>query len=235
MTFEEIFTQLRSLGSEHTQKTYKRHGSGENVFGVSFANYALLKKQFVGRGKDKQRAHALARQLWQTQNIDARSLATLIADPQQLTEAEVMGWVADIHYHALADLFAVLLFQAPCRQKKMNEWLSAPQEMLQRIAYTLLGRLALEDRSLPESFFEAHVQRLEPLLHAAPNRAKEAMNSALISIGSRSEALRHAVEQAADRLGPIRIDHGDTSCQTFVIREYLERIWARKQKLTNKE
>ncbi|TGE16408.1 DNA alkylation repair protein [Hymenobacter elongatus] len=230
MTFEEIFTQLQVLGTEQTRKSYLRHGSGPNVFGASFATYGVLKKQFVGRGKDKTLAHGMARQLWHTQNIDAQSLATMIADPQQLTEAEAEVWARDIQYYALADLLAALVAQTSFAQAKVAQWTMAPAEMLQRVGYSLVSRLALAASLLPDAFFEDQIVQMERAIQTAPNRAKEAINTAFISIGSRSEMLRALVEQAAARLGDIVIDHGDTSCQTFAIREYLGRVWARKAK-----
>lgn len=235
MTFEETIAQLRALGSEQTRKTYQRHGSGPNVYGVSFASYGALKKEFVGRGKVKTHAHAVARQLWATQNIDAQSLATMIADPQQLSGAEADSWAQDIYYHALADLFAALVAQTSFAPTKAAQWTAAPDEGHQRIGYSLLSRLALDNKGLPDTYFEGYLPQMEAAIHQAPNRAKEAINTAFISIGSRSEALRELAEQAADRIGEIVIDHGDTSCQTFDIRDYLARVWARKTKVAGKE
>jgi hypothetical protein len=45
MTLEETMTTLRKAGKEQTRKTYLRHGAGENVFGVSFADYGTLQKK----------------------------------------------------------------------------------------------------------------------------------------------------------------------------------------------
>ena len=36
---------LESLGTEQNRKVYRRHGAGENQFGVSFANLGKLHKQ----------------------------------------------------------------------------------------------------------------------------------------------------------------------------------------------
>ncbi|GAB2468837.1 hypothetical protein GCM10011375_29710 [Hymenobacter qilianensis] len=235
MTFEETIAQLRALGSEQIRKTYQRHGSGPNVYGVSFASYGALKKEFVGRGKDKSHAHAVARQLWPTQNIDAQSLATMIADPQQLSEAEADSWAQDIHYHVLADLFAALVAQTSLAPTKVAQWTAASDEGHQRIGYALLSRLALDNQDVSNAYFEGYLPQMEAAIHQAPNRAKEAMNTAFISIGSRSEGLRELAEQAADRIGEVVIDHGDTNCQTFDIRDYLARVWSRKMNVAGKK
>ncbi|QNH63813.1 DNA alkylation repair protein [Hymenobacter sediminicola] len=230
MTFAETISRLEALGTEQTRKTYRRHGAGDNVYGVSFADLGKLKKELVGRGKDRTAAHALARQLWATGNTDARTLALLIADPQQLTETEAQAWAADIRYHPLADFLAALVAGSAFAQAQMDKWLNAPAEMLQRAGYALLAHRAIHSSSLPDSYFEPYIQRIEQVVQQAPNRAKEAMNNCLIAIGSRTAALRQRIERAAAHIGPITIDHSDTSCQTFVIPAYLERVWARKQK-----
>ncbi|GAA4385299.1 DNA alkylation repair protein [Hymenobacter koreensis] len=230
MTFEEIYAQLQALGTEQNRKIYRRHGASGDLFGVSFANFSQLKKQLTGRGKDAAHAHALAQQLWATRNFDAQLLATMIADPRQLTEVAADAWAADTHCHMLADALATLVGGTQYAQGKVREWTSSPGEMHQRIGYSLLNGLALRSSALPDSFFEPFIARIEAGIAVAPNRAKEAMNNCLIGMGSRNETLRQQVEAAADRIGPVSIDHGDTSCQTFEVRPYLAKVWARKTK-----
>lgn len=228
MTFPELYEQLCTLGSEPTRRTYLRHGFGDNTFGVSFAALGTLKKQLVGRGKDKQLAHRLAQQLWQSGNFEARTLATMIADDQQLSAAEAEAWAADVTNHSLADALAGLVAGTAFAWERVAAWTLAPDEHRQRLGYALLSRLALQQPQLPDAHFEPYVARMEQQLQQAPNRAKEGMNGALIAIGGRSEALRRRVEAAADRIGPVVIDHGATACQTPSIRPYLAKMWARK-------
>jgi 3-methyladenine DNA glycosylase AlkD len=228
MTFDEIFAQLRALGSEQTRKTYLRHGFGDNTFGVSYAQLGQLKKQLVGRGKDKAHAHQVARQLWQSGNFDARTLATMVADPQQLTPAEAEAWAATVTNHSLADALAGLVAGSGFAWAQMEAWVQADDEYRQRLGYALLSRLAQQDAAVPDAAFEPHVARIEQQIQRAPNRAKEGMNGALLALGGRSELLRQRVEAAADRIGPVTVDHGDTACQTPAIRPYLAKMWARK-------
>ncbi|GAB2939961.1 DNA alkylation repair protein [Hymenobacter coalescens] len=228
MSFDEIYARLRELGSEQTRNTYLRHGFGDNTFGVSFADLSTLKKQLVGRGKDRTHAHRVAEQLWASGTFEARTLATLVADPAQLTPAQAQSWAPDLSNHSLADALAALVAGTDFAWTKAEEWMTAPGEYQQRLGYAVLARLAVQDNALPDEAFELYVARMELALQQAPNRAKEGMNNALIAIGSRSEALRRRVEAAADRIGPISIDHGATACQTFELRPYLAKVWARK-------
>jgi len=36
MTYREIMKELEALGTAQNRKVYRRHGAGENLFGVSF-------------------------------------------------------------------------------------------------------------------------------------------------------------------------------------------------------
>ena len=42
---EDVLRELELLGTEQTRKIYRRHGVGENQFGVSYANLGKLKKR----------------------------------------------------------------------------------------------------------------------------------------------------------------------------------------------
>jgi|GEM_PF-2575689 hypothetical protein len=63
MTFKQTMATLKKMGTAQNVKIYKRHGAGDNLFGVSFANLKLLKKQI-------KTDHKLAEKLWRTGNSD---------------------------------------------------------------------------------------------------------------------------------------------------------------------
>ena len=73
-TDTQVLQELEALGKEQTRKTYRRHGVGENQYGVSYADLGKLKKRL-------KTDHALALKLWASGNHDARILALMIADP----------------------------------------------------------------------------------------------------------------------------------------------------------
>ena len=88
MNLQETLDTLKSVGKEQTRKTYRRHGAGEDVYGVSSADLKSLQKKIK---KD----HDLARSLWATGNHEARILATMVADPQKLDGATLDAWASD--------------------------------------------------------------------------------------------------------------------------------------------
>jgi hypothetical protein len=52
------------------------------------------------------------------------------------------------------------------------------------------------------------------------------MNSAVISIGCRSAALRDRALAAAKCIGRVEVDHGDTACKTPDAAAYIRKTWA---------
>ena len=77
--------QLEEMGTAQNRKVYARHGVGEEMFGVSFANQNKLAKAI-------KRDQALALELWATANHDARILATMVADPAQADDPLLNSW-----------------------------------------------------------------------------------------------------------------------------------------------
>ncbi|MED1116921.1 DNA alkylation repair protein, partial [Bacillus paramycoides] len=92
MQLEEVMQQLEKYGTEQNRKTFKNHGAKEPLFGVSFANLKLLKKKI-------KKNHDLANSLWETKNMDAMTLATMILDPKKLTSEQLNRWVQQVDYY----------------------------------------------------------------------------------------------------------------------------------------
>ncbi len=215
MLLQDVMTTLESLGTEQTRKTWRRHGSGDNIFGVSFADLKTLTKKI-------KRNHQLACQLWETENVDARSLATMILDPEQLDEETAYKWISELNYYALGLLLAGCLAQSNFVQKVVNEWTDSENEYIRQSAYDALAcMLKRDDKSLSKQDCQKFLDKIEKELHAAPNRVRYSMNSALIAIGIYKTDLTDAALECAARIGTVDIDHGDTDCKTPDARAYI--------------
>ncbi len=223
MNAEKVMRQIESMGTEQNRKIYKRHGAGDNLFGVSFANLKKLKKQI-------KTDHGLAQELWATGNTDAQTLATMIADPFEATEDLLDRWAQDIQYYCLADVFVrVLVSRTPFAKKKAEQWSQSAGEFVGQAGWDLVGCLVMTDKSLPDSYFEPYLAKIETTIHSAKNRTKHAMGSALIAIGIRNEALQKKALAAAKRIGKVEVDHGETNCKTPDAVGYILKAWKHKQ------
>jgi 3-methyladenine DNA glycosylase AlkD len=218
-------SELESLGTAQNRKIYERHGAGDNQYGVSFANLNALKRRIK---KDP----ALAEALWQTGNTDARSLATMIVDPATMGGDDMDRWINDVEavrYYGLADLIVrYVAGPSPLARSKAEQWLQSDAEYIGQAGWELLGVVAMQDPTLPDAYFEPYLDRIESEIHGAKNRVRYAMNSALIAIGMRNEALRERAFQVAAAIGKVQVDHGQTGCKTPDATAYIKKAWARK-------
>ena len=75
----------------------------------------------------------------------------------------------------------------------------------------------------------AHLATIEGEIHARKNRVRDAMNSALIAIGIRNDALEEQALAAATRIGKVEVDHGETGCKTPDAADYIRRTLDRRR------
>jgi 3-methyladenine DNA glycosylase AlkD len=207
MTLEQVMQALANLGTAQNVAVYARHGVTDPMFGVSFTKLGALKKRIKIN-------HPLALELWATGNHDARVLATMIADPEAMDAKTLDAWVKTLNDYITTDVFAKLAACTSHARKKADRWIRLKHEYVARAGWTILAWLALNDLTLPDSFFQPYLEQIAQTIHTRQNRAKEAMNRALIAIGTRSENLEHDALEIAARIGKVEVDHGLTNCKT---------------------
>jgi 3-methyladenine DNA glycosylase AlkD len=149
-------------------------------------------------GRELGRDHPLALALWRTGIPDARILASLVGDPEQLTAAQMDAWAGGFRSWDVCDQVCMNLFdRSPLAWGKVREWARSEEEFVKRAAFALTASLASHDRVSDDARFE----RLLPLIARAAtderNFVKKAVNWALRGIGKRSRRLNRAAVAAA--------------------------------------
>ncbi|MFB5576198.1 MULTISPECIES: DNA alkylation repair protein [Bacillus cereus group] len=223
MLLEEVMQQLEEYGTEQNRKTYKNHGAKEPLFGVSFANLKLLKKKIK---KD----HDLAISLWETKNMDAMTLATMILDLKKVTTELLNKWVKEVDYYCLMDVLMTAICTSPIAIERMEEWTKSDDEWIGRAGWSLLANIAIKNKTLQDDFFFPYLEEIKANIHNEKNRKKEAMNSALIAIGIRNEDLEQTAIEMAREIGKVQVDHGATSCKTPDAEPYIKKARERAEK-----
>ena len=216
MDLKNALKELEAAGSEQTRKTYARHGVKPPMYGVNYPTFTKLKKLI-------KTDHVLAKQLWATGNHDARILATMIAEPAQMNEAELESWVAALDNYVLTDAVAKVAAESTYAMKKMQQWTRSTDEWTSSAGWRIMAAMA-GDRSLADNFFDPYLTRIEKEIHEAPNRTRYAMNGAVIAIGSRGGGAMTKAVTVAKRIGPVEVDHGDTGCETPEAVSYIKKV-----------
>lgn len=220
MTFGEVMSGLKAAGTAQNRKIYARHGATEPMFGVSYAGHTKLAKKI----KTDQ---ALAEQLWATGNHDARILASKIADPAHCDHHLLEQWVSDLDSYVLADAFAMLAASSPIAARKRSKWSKSRKEWIGRSGWLMIAHAAKSPEA-PDSEFHGIIERIAEEIGTAKNRTRDAMNSALIAIGSRHPFTKQAID-AARQIGKVEVDHGETGCKTPDAEPYIRKVLARKR------
>lgn len=228
MTLDQVMRELAELGTLQNIQVNTRHGITDPMFGVSFANLGAVKKKI-------KLDHTLALELWTTGNHDARLLATMIADPDRLDAKTLDAWVKDVNDYITTDAFAKLAAKTSHARKKAGRWIELKPEYVARAGWTMVAILALHDTSLSDDFFQPLLEQIARTIHTRQNRAKEAMNTALIAIGTRSASLEHEALEVAARIGKVQIDHGLTNCKTPDATQYILNTVQKKGFVTQRE
>ncbi|QQP77403.1 DNA alkylation repair protein [Bacillus sp. TK-2] len=223
MLLEEVMQQLEEYGTEQNRKTYKNHGAKEPLFGVSFANLKLLKKKIK---KD----HDLAVGLWETNNMDAMTLATYILDPKKIATEQLNSWIQNVDYYCLMDVLMKSICTSPIAIERMEEWTKSNDEWIGRAGWSLLANIVIKNKTLHDDFFSPYLEEIKENIHNEKNRKKEAMNSALIAIGIRNEDLERQAIEIAREIGKVEVDHGATSCKTPDAESYIKKARERAEK-----
>jgi len=180
------------------------------------------KDRYLGTGmsKLKERAkklpkdHSLAMECWQSELYDAKMLACFIDEPKKITPEEADEVVRGIDISGLGDQYVKnQVAKTAFRVAKAEQWANDKQQYVRRAGYQLIQILAKEDDTLPDSWFENYLRDIQNL-QQEPNFVKEMMAYALMSIGSRNASLHAIALRIADQAGEIKVDYGDTSCQS---------------------
>lgn len=217
----EVMAALEEAGTEQNRKIYSRHGVTGPCFGVSYANLAELARRI---GRD----HDLARRLWTTGNHDARELAGKVADPALLTRVEAEQWVRDADNYITTGTVAGLVALAPMARSCSDRWRDRRSEWIAAAGWAIVAATAEDPARWTVSDLRDLLGQIEREIHERPNRVRHEMTMALIAIALRDGNLRRSVLAASRRIGPISVDHGETSCVTPEVAPYVERTLAHR-------
>lgn len=165
----------------------------DKAFGVSVPALRKLAKSI---GKD----HALAQALWESGLHEARELATMIADPELVTEELMERWVMDIDSWDVCDHCCGNLWdKTPFAYRKAREWSRRPEEFVKRAAFSLMAALAVHDKTASDDAFIKFFAIIKRESIDERNFVKKAVNWALRQIGKRNRKLnRQAIETARE-------------------------------------
>lgn len=195
MDVNEVLAWLRSSSSGGERESLTRYGiPNDNALGVPMRE---LKKQAKMMG----RSHDLALELWKTGVYEARTLAAFIDEADKVSAAQMDDWAHHFDSWAICDTVCFHLFDRTAfAWEKVSAWSNSEEEFVRRAAFALLWALALHDKGAPDERFTDALKIIENARPDDRPLVNKAVDMALRGIARRSEALRHATMDVAERM-----------------------------------
>jgi len=198
MTCDDVLTRIRALGSKKDREGMARFGiNTTNACGVSLTALRKLAKE-IGRG------HSLALKLWRSGLHEAQLLATIIDEPDRVTERQMDRWVRDFDSWDTCDVCCSNLFdRTPFAWRKAVEWAARDEEFVKRAGFAMMAALSVHDKAASDAAFV----KLFPIIRREAtderNFVRKAVNWALRQIGKRNRPLNLKAVAVAERVRKI--------------------------------
>jgi len=198
MMLEKYLKQLKSLADPEAAAGMARFGiNPDNTLGVSIPTLRKMAKEI---GKN----HALAQQFWSSGIHEARLLAGMVDDPQEVTGEQMEGWVADIDSWDVCDQVCSNLFdKTRFAYQKAHEWSGRDEEFVRRAGFVLMAALSVHDKREGDEKFLEFLPLIKRGALDDRNFVKKAVNWALRQIGKRNMDLNKAAILAANDIQKI--------------------------------
>lgn len=221
-TVRSILADLKKVSDPQTKKTYVRHGApADKVYGVKVGAMKPIAKKIKGEQQ-------LGLELYDTGNRDAMYLAGLIVDGSKLSKAQLDAWVGKSRGYAGISESTVVWVAAehPDALAIARKWIESKDETTAAAGWCLYaGCLATRaDETLDLDEVQALMDRVVANIHTAPNRVRYQMNSFVIGVGCYVEPLLAEAKAAAEAIGMVEVDMGDTACKTPLAADYIAKV-----------
>jgi len=196
MTYDEAMAQLRALGSEKVRQMNAKNGSGDNQFGVKMGDIRVLAKQIKTDPE-------LGAKLWESGNVDAMFLATLIMKPKQLAVEDLDRMLGVLTFSHLVDWVGTNVIKLhPQKEAQRERWMNSAHPMTARMGWSLTAERIIK---APDGLDLAGLlDRIEAEMGSEPREVQWTMNYCLAEIGINFPEYRARAIAIGEKIGAFR-------------------------------
>jgi 3-methyladenine DNA glycosylase AlkD len=193
---KQIIEHLRSLESNENREGMMRFGirPETELLGISVTALRGIAKTYANN-------HELAGELWNSKIHEARILAGMLDDPDDVTLDQMESWANDFDSWDICDQTCQNLFQYTLWvEQKAYEWVQAPQEFVKRAGFVIMAESAVGNGVTDDKRFLAFIPILVDNMTDERNFVKKAVSWSFRQIGKRNSTMRTNVLNAIDPL-----------------------------------
>ena len=192
VSLDDVLTMLEIKAKPDQLAGMARYGiSTEKRLGVSIPEIRKIAKEI---GKN----HDLALELWKTGLSEAMILASMVDEPEKVTEKQMEEWVTGFNSWDVCDQVCMNLFDKhPFVWKKILDWSKRDEEFVKRAAFALLACLSVHDKKAEDQKFLAFLPVIKRESGDDRNFVKKAVNWSLRNIGKRNSNLNRVAINVA--------------------------------------
>ena len=195
MQYSEIISEIKSNRNPGAVAGMTRFGiNPRNTYGVSIPILRSIAKR---AGK----SHALALKLWDSGIHEARIVASVVDEPEKVTEAQMDKWAAEFDSWDVCDQVCMNLFRyTRYAWKKAVGWAKEDSEFVRRAGFVMMAQLAVSEKNSADLEFEKFFPLIEKGSSDSRNFVRKAVNWALRQIGKRNLWLNTAALEEAKKI-----------------------------------
>jgi 3-methyladenine DNA glycosylase AlkD len=203
-TADSLIAHLHTLANPHNVAGMARFGIRPTtpILGISVTTLRKIAREVRREwGRGVKGDHALAADLWASGIHEARTLASMLDDPAQVTPAQMDAWIADFDTWDICDQVCMNLFdKTPYAYAKVAEWCAREREFEKRAGFALMAVLVVRAKKADAAKFEPFFDLIEQGAMDDRNFVKKAVNWALRQIGKGQPALYPRALALAEKL-----------------------------------
>lgn len=198
MTTKEVLAQLKSKGNDARHKHNAKVGPDgttppDDQFGVPMGDIRAIAKKIKSD-------HELALKLWETGNMEAQLLATLIIKPKSLSAKELDAMTRSISCAPVADwLNSYVVAQHPEKDALREKWMKDKDRWAARAGWHFTASAV--NKCSDGLDFAALLDRVEKEMPKAKPEVQWTMNNTLMAIGIKDAKLRKRAIAIGEKIG----------------------------------
>jgi hypothetical protein len=144
-----------------------------------------------------------------------------------MTKKQLNDWVKAADWSMPSEYtVAWVTAESPFARELALKWMDSPKEPIASCGWNAYsGYMSLTpDDELDMKEIEGLLNRVVKEIKTAPNRVRYCMNSFVLAVAAAVKPLLPKAKIAAERIGKVEVDMGDTSCQVPVASEYIRKM-----------